>query len=155
MKTKVLIILIIFLLVSINASAAQNDFVFYDAGRTHEYLISGVSSQLTAQYGFKVKPFPIVVASSSRSYLFKKQFEYLKRLDAENLSLILISALSDTADAHCYHTDSKVAEELLEGRKFRVIIYAPDGSLLFRSEEVLNDKRIAEIIKNYNRREYY
>jgi len=144
--------ILIFLLLSINAHADQSDFTFYDAGRTHEYLISRISSQLSSQYGFKVRPFPIVVASSSRSHLFKEQFDYLKRLDAESLSLIYISALSDEADTHGYHTDVEVAEKLLSGRKFRVIIYAPEGSLLLCSEQVLNDKEIEEIITKYNKR---
>jgi len=143
--------LLIFILLPINAQADQSDFSFYDTGGTHKYAISNISAQLSSQYGFKVRPFAIVVASEKKSQLYRKQFEYLNRLDAENLSLIYISALSDKVDTHGYHTDESVADKILDGRNFIAVIYTPEGVMLFSSENVLTDKEIENIVKKHNK----
>ena len=94
-----------------------------------------------------------MVASQNKSKLYRDQFKFLNRLDAENLSLIYISALSDNADTHGYHTDERVAGNFLDGRNFITLIFFPDGALLFRSENVLTDTQIKNIVTKYSPQE--
>ncbi len=145
-------ILIIILILSSYAFAEQDNYEFFGTNKLHKYNISHFSQQLSDEYGFKVQPFSIVVASEGESEEYRKQFTYLKSLDAENMSLIYISSLTDKLDIHGYHTTTDVAKQILQGINFKVLIYSPDGNVIAQSEKVLTDYQVTRLIIKYNNR---
>ncbi len=142
------IILLIFLP---NYSYAEsNDFEFFSTDKLHTYTINDASRQLSSEYGFKVYSTSIVVASSKKSEKYQKQLNYLDSINAEQMSLIYITALADKPDTHGYHTSIEISKQILGEDNFKVKIFSPIGELLLESKNILSDKEIKKLLNEYN-----
>ena len=111
-----------------------------------KYEITEISSQLSEQYGVDFRVSSIVIASNNKeSNKFRKQWSIVESIDAEQYQLIYVNAVSEgRLNSHGYYTTEKVAEELLSGNNFLVLLYSPEGRVLVSSNEVLSREAIVE-----------
>ncbi len=145
------IVSILLIVLSNYSYAEADDLIFFGTDKSHSYTIKRASKQLSSEYGFKVNSIYIVVASSKKSEQYQKQLDYLKTLDAEQMSLIYIVALVDKPDTHGYHTSTDIAKQILGNDNFKMQIFSPSGKLLSEFGNVLSDKEIKNLVTEYNK----
>ncbi|GAA6134470.1 hypothetical protein NBRC116188_12590 [Oceaniserpentilla sp. 4NH20-0058] len=112
------------------------------------YNLASISSEISEQYGIKFKVNTVLVASLDRkNESYKKQWEVLEGINAEQYQLIYVSALvHGETNKHGYYTKAKTAETLLSGEEFLVQIYSSSGQLLVGSNSILSAKNIIEYL---------
>lgn len=113
-----------------------------------KFEITKISSELSKQYGIAFEINAIVVASSAADNSnYRKQWELIEKIDAEQYQIVYVSALeSESASKHGYYTTKEVAGNILSGKGFLIRIYSPSGELLVSSDAILSTEKLLEFL---------
>jgi hypothetical protein len=130
---------------------SQSEFLdidFYDAsGKTFHSL--KLKTEIDSLFRMNSNPFVFVsVTNSSNNIEYRKQIEYLKEINAEELQLLFVDSNTDTTYNFGYYTDTSTASKLLEdGYNFKFILLDGKGKVVYDSTRALTAKEIIDLVE--------
>ena len=140
---------LLFLLIFISPSflfAQILDFNFCDS-QGHSYQSKNFNAQIKKEYNSEYNLKLILVETPDlKDSLFKKQFEILNSMDAEELNLIYVSASFNNEDKDGYHTSINTARTLMNSKPgFRIRILNANGKVIKESKDILQSDSLKGI----------
>ncbi|MEJ2046068.1 MAG: hypothetical protein P8X74_22945 [Reinekea sp.] len=115
------------------------DFSFYSTIGTH-YQISTVGEQIQARHPTLKKPIIIAVVSSepvTGNQKLRNQHDIFDQFGGEEYQYIYIMGSSVEPYNHSYHVTEEVAQELLSGSDFKILIFNRDAELVVEKDTVM------------------
>ncbi len=139
---KALIVSIAVFFISCSTSGPVSDISFFDSyGK--KYILKSAADEIKEDYGLPKAPkIILVLASEPNSKMAKLQLKAISEIDAERYPYIYVVGNSKKADRSGYFILPGQAKELLNGKKFKVILIGSGGNLLKGSTAPLTKDEI-------------
>ena len=142
-------LIILFFTIGLLASCFNNQkissFEFYDSSGSL-YQLASASERIKQEYNLLGKPKIILIASEKRqSSELEKQLSAIYQVDAEELGFILILTNTEQPDKSGYYADTMTAQNILNGKSFRVVIIDEAARGIASSNSPID----SEGLKNY------
>ncbi len=145
MKKIIFTLLLIGIVSTIHAQKMNFDFS-NSSGR--KYNSETFSEQLEKEYNasFKVKII-LLLTSSKNDSTYLRQEKILTKIDAERFQIIYVVACKNEELTDRYYTSRETAKKLMgETDSFRVYIVDAVGKLKYKSDRVISQNKIKELV---------
>lgn len=143
---KIIFTLILLSIVS-TINAQKMNFDFFDASGK-KYNSETFSEQLGKEYKTNFNEQIILLLTPNKNdTTYLRQEKILTKIDAEELQIIYVVACKNEELTDGYYTSRETAKKLMgESDNFRVYIVDSEGKLKYKSDRVVSQKRIEELV---------